>query len=135
MAWWLRSLHCRLTARRSWVGFQHGPLLVQGAGPPQTFSVQVGYVSPGPFCVEVACSPRVHKDPNITLSYQSLTKKDGSLHLVRGRLKAAHCSWGPGGRTIRDGEMQKSNSRRPQCVCVLCRHLIYARVHHCATIN
>ena len=93
MAWWLRCLHCRLTAKRSWVGFQHGPLLVQGAGPPQTFSVQVGYVSPGPFCVEFACSHSVHKDPNITLSYQSLTKMDGSLHLVPGRLKAALGSW------------------------------------------
>src|SRR4029434_7723643 len=55
MAWWLRSLHCRLTARRSWVRFPHGPLLLRGSGPPQTFS------APGPFCVVFACSPCVHK--------------------------------------------------------------------------
>src|SRR4029434_2484717 len=91
MAWWLRCLHCCLTARRSWVRFPHGPLLVRGAGPPQHLSVQGGYVSSGPFCVEFACSPRVHK--NSTLSYQSLTKMDGSLHLGARRLKAALCSW------------------------------------------
>ena len=44
-------------------------------------------------CVEFACSPSVHKNPNSTLSYQSLTKMDGSLHLVPGRLKAALGSW------------------------------------------
>src|SRR4029434_9078488 len=92
MAWWLRCLHYRLTARRSWVRFLHGPLLVRGAGPPQTFSVQGAYVSPGTFCVDFACSPSVHKNPNSMLSYQSLTKMDGSLHLVPRRLKAAHCS-------------------------------------------
>src|SRR4029434_5790652 len=52
-----------------------------------------GGLSPGPFCVEFACSPSVHKNPNSTLSYQSLTKMDGSLHLVSGRLKAALGSW------------------------------------------
>src|SRR4029434_6864811 len=40
-------------------------------------------------CLEFACSPSVHKNPHSTLSYQSLTKMDGSLHLVPGRLKAA----------------------------------------------
>src|SRR4029434_830369 len=81
MAWWFKSLHCRLTARRSWVRFPHGPLLVRGAG-------WARYL-----CVEFACSPSVHKNPNSTLSYQSLTKMDGSLHLVSGRLKAALGSW------------------------------------------
>src|SRR4029434_5294372 len=52
-----------------------------------------GELSPRPFCVEFACSPRIHKNPNSTLSYQSLTKMDGSLHLVPGRLKAALGSW------------------------------------------
>src|SRR4029434_747380 len=57
-------------------------------------------------CVEFACSPSVHKTPNSTLSYQSLTKMDGSLHLVPGRLKAVLEEG-----TIRDGEMQKTKIR------------------------
>ena len=66
-----------------------------------------GGLSPRPFCVEFACSPRVHKEfpplrtptektckKNRTLSCPSLTKMDGSLHLVPGRLKAAPAgSW------------------------------------------
>ena len=34
--------------------------------------------------------------------------------------KAAHCSWGPGGRTVRDGinaEDKFTNDLRPVCVC------------------
>src|SRR4029434_8223790 len=38
-----------------------------GAGPPQTFSAQVGYL---PFCVEFACSPRVHKGVSSTKNPQ-----------------------------------------------------------------
>src|SRR4029434_11197212 len=55
---------------------------------------------------------------------------DSSLHLVPGRCKAAHCSWGvlEEGRS-RMGKKQKINSPRPHaclrvcvcvCVCVLC---------------
>src|SRR4029434_6542977 len=133
MAWWLRCLHYRLTARRSWVRFLHGPLLVRGAGPPQTFSVQGAYVSPGPFCVDFACSPSVHKNPNSMLSYQSLTKMDGSLHLVPRPLKL------PTALSLKDnpkwGNAEVKFTATSECVCVLCRHLIYARVHHCATID
>ena len=34
--------------------------------------------------------------------------------------KAAHCTWGPGGRTVRDGinaEAKFTNDLRPACVC------------------
>src|SRR4029434_4574929 len=57
---WVRCLHCRLTARRLWVRFPHGVLLVPGGrfSPGLQYS---GGLSPGPFCVEFACSPRVHK--------------------------------------------------------------------------
>src|SRR4029434_8791814 len=42
---WLMCLHCRLTARGSWVRFPQGALgWLWGAGPPQTFSAQVGYL-------------------------------------------------------------------------------------------
>src|SRR4029434_6032411 len=76
---WLRCLHCSLTARRSWVLFPHG-------------------LSPGPFCVEFACSQGVSstKNPhrkNIEQNTlrRSLTKTDVSPHLVPGRLKKKDC--------------------------------------------
>src|SRR4029434_8564792 len=59
LARWLRCLHCRLTARRSWGRFPHGVLLVLGAGSPQAFSAQVGYLLG--LSVGFACFPRVHK--------------------------------------------------------------------------
>ena len=49
-------LQCRLTARRSWVRFPHGALLALGGRSSPDLQC-----SPGPFCVEFACSPRVHK--------------------------------------------------------------------------
>src|SRR4029434_2323724 len=131
-------LHGHLTARRSWVRFSHGVLLALGGRSSPDLQCSGG-LSPGPFCVEFACSPLIHKGfpplrtptektCNRALSCPSLTKTDGSLHLVPGRLKVAHCSWGPGGRTVRDGKMQSRNSPRSQaylrvcvCVCVLCR--------------
>src|SRR4029434_6350555 len=101
MAWWLRSLHCRLTAKRSWVRFPHGPLLVRGAGPPQTFSVQVGYVSLCGVCMFSQC-PQEHQQHTLL----SIPDQDGRFTSLGPRaLKSC-----PGGRTIRDGEMQKSKS-------------------------
>src|SRR4029434_10740384 len=69
---------------------------------------------------------------NRPLSCPSLTKTDGSLHLVPGHLKAAHCSWGPGGRTVRDGKMQSVNSQRAHA-CVSCVASIYPRV--CCSVS
>src|SRR4029434_1811514 len=57
---WLRCLHCRLTARRSWVRFLHGALLALGGRSSPDLQCSGG-LSPGPFCVEFAFSPRVHK--------------------------------------------------------------------------
>src|SRR4029434_4483971 len=46
-----------------------------------------------------------------------LTKTDGSLELFYGRLKAAHCSWGPGGPS-RMGKMQRKEIHADLGVCV-----------------
>ena len=74
---------------------------------------------------------------NRPLSCPSLTKTDGSLHLVPGRLKAAHCSWGPGGRTVQDGKKQRLNSQTTSglrvCVCVSCVASMYSRV--CCSVS
>src|SRR4029434_5431237 len=76
----------------------------------QTFSAQVGYL-PGLSVWSLHVLPMfssgfLHSEPqqknmqkNRTLSCPSLTKMEGSLHLVPGRLKSA---WWPGGMTSRD---------------------------------
>src|SRR4029434_6940757 len=64
-------------------------------------------------------------------SCPSLTKTDGSLHLVPGRVKATHCSSRTGGRTVRDGinaEAKFTNNLRRGCVCVSCVASMYSRV-------
>src|SRR4029434_1297163 len=105
VARWLRCLHCRLTARRSWVRFPHGALLALGGRSSPDLQCSGG-LSPRPFCVEFACSLCVHKRfPPIRTPTGKTCKKnrthvhprpkmDSSLHLVPGRLQAAHCSWG-----------------------------------------
>src|SRR4029434_4293642 len=56
----LHCLQCSLTARRSLVRFPHWALLALGGRSSPDLQCSVG-LSPGPFCVEFACSPRVHK--------------------------------------------------------------------------
>src|SRR4029434_1615948 len=72
VARWLRCLHCRLTARRPGFDSRMGRCWLWGAGSPQTFSG----LSPRPFCVEFACSPRVHKGfPPITTPTEKTCKR------------------------------------------------------------
>src|SRR4029434_8789280 len=121
--WWLSCLHCRLTARRSWVRCPHGVLLALGARSSPDGIHHHG-LSPRPFCVEFSCSTRVHKEfPPLRTPTEKHAKRtehitpkmDSSLHLVPGCLQAAHCSWGVLG---------------PQtCVCVyVC---VLCRLHIC----
>ena len=133
MARWLRCLHCRLTARRSWVRFPHEALLALGGRSSPDLQCSGG-LSPGPFCVEFACSPRVHKgSPPLRTPTEKTCKRtehsssvpDQDRRVIspgpRALKKAAHCSWGPGGRTVRDGinaEAKFTNDLRPACVCV-----------------
>src|SRR4029434_8769050 len=116
-----------------------------GAGPPQTFSAQVGYL-PGLSVWSLHVLPvftrgflhqkpqqKKHAKEHNTLR-RSLTKTDGSSHLVPGRLKkkASPCSWGPGGRTVRDGTMAEAkftNDLRPACVSSVAS--MYSRVLQC----
>ena len=137
MARWLsclHCLHCRLTARRSWVRFPHGVLLALGGRSSPDLQCSGG-LSPGPFCVEFACSPRVHKGfppirtptgktcKNRTFSCPSVTETDGSLG-PRALRSCPLLLEGPGGRTIRDGLKAESEftatSGLRVCVCVSC---------------
>src|SRR4029434_6316456 len=94
-----------------------------------------GGLSSGPFCVEFACSPRVHKgflhlEPQqkthakeqITLL--SVPDKRWTVHFTAfpGATSCPLLLGGPGGGTFRDGKRQRINSPRPQaCVCVCVR--------------
>src|SRR4029434_8938701 len=109
----LHCLHCCLTASRSWVRFPHGALLALGGrsspdlqysgGLPglSVWSLHVLPVFTGGFLHLEPQQKKQAKEQN-TLRW-SLTKTDGSPHLVPGRLKAAHSPWGPGGRPGRVG--------------------------------
>ena len=127
-------MHCRLTARRSCVRSPHGVLLALGARSSPDLQCSGG-LSPGPFCVEFACSPRVHKGfPPLKTPTEKTCKRTEHSSSVPDqdrrfispgpralkKKKAAHCSWGPGGRTVRDGinaEAKFTNDLRPACVC------------------
>src|SRR4029434_10863117 len=93
--WHGGSVACTAASQQEGHGFDSrmGRCWLWGAGPPQSAQCSGGLGISRSLCVEFACSPSVHKNPNSTLSYQSLTKMDGSLHLVPGRLKAALGSW------------------------------------------
>src|SRR4029434_9831386 len=129
---------CRLTARRSWVRFPHGALLVLGGGRFSPGLQCSGGLSPWPFCVECACSPRVHKGfpPLRTptekhaeeLNCPSLTKTDGSIG-PRALRSCPLLLEDPGGGTIRDGlkaevKFTATSGLRVR-VCVSCVASIY----------
>src|SRR4029434_8532626 len=90
-------IHCRFTARRSWVRFPHGALLALGGRSSPGLQCS-GVLSPVPFCVEFACSPCVHKgfppQKNMTLDCPSSraafmrpeTKSSDPSVLVRDRV-------------------------------------------------
>src|SRR4029434_7569243 len=74
---------------------------------------------------------------NRTLSCPSLTKMDGSLHLVPGRLKAAHCSGGvlEEGRSRMGKRREQINSDlRPVCVCVCVCPVSSPYLHVCVAV-
>src|SRR4029434_1625286 len=100
-----------------------------GAGPPQSAQCSSG-LSPGPFCVEFACSPRVHKGfPPLRTP---TCKKNRTILSVPDR--DARCTWppgayklptAPGGCWRRDRpEWEKAENKftatsgLPACVCV-----------------
>src|SRR4029434_4740069 len=64
------------------------------------------------------------------------SKMDSSLHLVPGRLQAAHCSWGVlGGGTFQDGKRQRINLPQPQaCVCVRVCPVSPTYIHVCVPV-
>src|SRR4029434_4300707 len=108
--------HCSLTARRSWVRFPHVVLLALGGRSSPDLQCSSG-LSPGPFCVEFACSPRVHKgfpplrtptEKTCKITEHSPDQRDSSLHLVPGRYKPPTA---PGG-VLEEGQSRMGKSRK-----------------------
>src|SRR4029434_7863770 len=111
----LHCLHCSLTVRRSWVRFPHWALLALGGRSSPDLQCSGG-LSPGPFCVEFACSPRVHKGfPPLRTSTEKTCKITEHMSIPDQRW-TVHFTWspsptscplllvGPGGRTPRVGK-------------------------------
>src|SRR4029434_4474835 len=66
-----------------------------GASPPQTAQCSGG-LSPGPFCVEIACSPRVHKGfPPLRTPTEKTCKTTEHMSIPDQRW-TAHFTWSPG---------------------------------------
>ena len=137
----LRCLHCRLTARRSWVRF---PLLaLRGRSPPDLQCS--GMISRGPFCVEFACSSRVYKGFPPLRTPTVKTCKITELMSIPDQRWTVHFTWSPGaaklptapgGSLRKDGPgwekaENKFTSGLPACVCVLCRLHICTCVFQC----
>src|SRR4029434_5356315 len=126
-----------------------------GAGPPQTFSAQVGYL-PGLsvwsfYVLPVSTRGFLHQKPQQkkhakqqnTLR-RSLTKTDGSSHLVPGRLKKS-CPLLLGSLRKDSPGWEKAENKFTAtsglpacvcvcvCVCVSCVASIYARV--CSSVS
>ena len=138
-------MRCSLTARRSYVRSPHGALLDLGGRSSPDLQCSGG-LSPGPFCVEFACSPRVHKGfPPLRTptekhakrtehSCPSLTETDGSLG-PRALRSCPLLLEDPGGGTIRDGlkaevEFTATSGLRVRVSCVAS---IYPRV--CCSVS
>src|SRR4029434_5552979 len=140
---------CTATSQQEGYGFDShmGRCWLWGAGPPQSAQCSGG-LSPGHFCVEFACSPRVHTGfPPLRTPTEKTCKITEHMAIPDQRW-TVHFTWspgatsrplllgGPGERIVQDGRKQKINSPRPQaylrvCVCVSCVASIYARVFQC----
>src|SRR4029434_4382877 len=66
-----------------------------GAGPPQSAQCSGG-LSPGPFCVESACSPRVHKGFPPLRTPTEITCKITEHMSIPDQRWTVHFTWSPG---------------------------------------
>src|SRR4029434_5337858 len=145
----LHCLHCRLTARRSWVRFPHGVLLALGgrSSPEctvlkwaisQAFLCGVCMFSPCPQGVSSTKNPNRKKHAKQQNTCPSLTK-DGQFTSLGPRApQPAHCSWLPWrkdspGRDKCRGQISLRPLRHA-CVCVSCVATQNARVLLCVVL-
>ena len=126
------SVACTAASQQEGHGFDSrmGCCWLWGSGP--------GGLSPRPFCVKFACFPRVHRGfpPLRTPTGKTCKRTEHSSSVPDQdrrftspgpralKKKAAHCSWGPGGGTVRDG----MNSQTTSGLCVTCVASMYVSV-------
>src|SRR4029434_1197132 len=85
-----------IRATRSWVRFPHGALLALG-GRSSPDLLCSGGLSPGPFCVEFACSPRVHKGfPPL----RTPTEKHANRTILSVPDRDGRFTWSPGAEKL-----------------------------------
>ena len=138
---------CTAASQQEGHGFDSrmGCCWLWGAGPPQSAQCSGG-LSPGPFGVEFACSPRVHKGfPPLRTPTEKTCKITEHMSIPDQRW-TVHFTWSPGAAklpTAPGGSLRKdgpgwekaenkftATSGLPACVCVCvsCVASIYARV-------
>ena len=145
----LHCLHCSLTARRSWVRFPHWALLALGGRSSPDLQCSGG-LSPGPFCVEFACSPRVHKGfPPLRTPTEKTCKITEHMSIPDQRW-TVHFTWSPGAAklpTAPGGSLRKdgpgwekaenkftATSGLPACVCVCVCPVSPPYMHVCVPV-
>src|SRR4029434_5456563 len=93
LVWHGGSVACTAASQQEGHGFDSrmGRCWLWGAGPPQTFS------APGPFCVEFACSSRVHKGfpPHRTPTQKHANRKRSLSCPVPDHDWTEHLAWSP----------------------------------------
>ena len=88
---------CTAASQQEGHGFDSrmGRCWLWGAGPPQSAQCSGG-LSPGPFCVEFACSPRVHKGfPPLRTPTEKTCKITEHMSIPDQRW-TVHFTWSPG---------------------------------------
>ena len=88
---------CTAASQQEGPGFDSrmGRCWLWGAGPPQSAQCSSG-LSPGPFCVEFACSPRVHKGFPPLRTPTVKTCKITELMSIPDKRWTVHFTWSPG---------------------------------------
>src|SRR4029434_4378525 len=88
---------CTATSQQEGHGFDShmGRCWLWGAGPPQSAQCS-GVVSSGPFCVEFACSPRVHKGFPPLRTPTEKNMQNNRTHVHPDQRWTVHFTWSAG---------------------------------------
>ena len=140
------SVACTAASQQEGHGFDSrmGCCWLWGAGPPQSAQCSGG-LSPGPFCVEFACSPRVHKGfPPVRTPTEKTCKITEHMSIPDQRW-TVHFTWSPGAAklpTAPGGSLRKdgpgwekaenkftATSGLPACVCPVSPPYMHVCIH------
>ena len=109
---------CTAASQQEGHGFDSrmGRCWLWGAGPPQSAQCSSG-LSPGPFCVEFACSPRVHKGfPPL----RTPTEKHANRTILSVPDRDGRFTWSPGAEKLPRSLELKGGKKRGCSVSINC---------------